>query len=95
MGDSETNEDDLPEPQLRKSKTENIIVIRDKSKQPLIANLIAAGAVLISGFLFYFTYQLYRETKKATTNSETSANAATNAVAEQKRMDSFSIISQQ
>jgi hypothetical protein len=97
MDNSETNREDSPAPPVTEieSKAEKIIVIQDKSKQPLIANIIALMAVIISGFLFYYTYQLFNETQKATAASQTSADAATNAVAEQKKMDSFSIDTQQ
>jgi len=93
--DTNSEDSNLPKEKPDTDKPEKVIVIQEKSKQPLIANIIAFLAVLISGFLFYYTFQLFKETQHATAISAISAKAATDAVAEQKKMDSFSIDAQQ
>ena len=53
MDDAETNREDSSEVPKIELREEKIIVIRDKSKQPLIPNIIAGFAVLISQFYNY------------------------------------------
>lgn len=84
-------------------KQNKIIVIteKDKSWQPAIANLIALCSVIVSGFLFYYTYQLFNETKKSTSAAVSSADAsmrsakaAETSIAQQKIIDSSNRVSQ-
>lgn len=66
----------------------NIIIPEDKrkeSKQPLIANIIASIAVLVSGLLFIYTYRLFQATKAAT-------DIADSAFVEVKKNDSLASI---
>lgn len=72
-----------------KSNDIKFFIENEKSIQPVIANIISFIGVMVSAILFYYTYLLFTETKKATKSAQESAEAARNTFYEQKINDSI------
>lgn len=65
LPDTNSEDSNLPTEKPDTDKPEKMIIIKEKSKQPLIGNIIIGIAVIFNGLMFYYKYQLFNETRHA------------------------------